>query len=218
MATTEPDDIYFTDGNTTESSENESAVQASSIQDAFDQRQIRTYHYATPEDQEGDQVGKRAGDMAYNEYTKANYRYNGTQWRFFGDTEWNAWTPSISGLSLGTGGYTSIFRFRHVGDSIQCKVKIAIGTGGSVSGNPSFTLPTPAAPPLANYQAFNGIGTIYIGSQIYPTVVVQISQTTGRFYAWNPTTSGYANVDANTPGVMGSAPTGFVIDFTYEPA
>lgn len=211
-----PNGIWYANSGSPYSAETISSLMASSIDEQMGHYALKTYSWDN-QSQRNAATGMDIGDIGVQRDTGTTYKWNGTAWAVFGNSEWKTWSPTLTSLNLGT-GYTSVFQYRYVGESVQVKVKIAIGSGGSVGSNPGFSLPVPASAPLAPNQTFSGLGTIYIGSTIYPMAVVQIGTTVGRFYAWAETSSLYRNVDANSPGAMGSAPTGFVIDFTYEPA
>jgi hypothetical protein len=211
-----PKGIWYPDGTTPYSIETIAGLLASSVDEVVDDYAIKTYKWANSSARDA-QTGMGVGDMGVQSDTNTTYKWNGTAWAVFGNSEWKTWSPTLTALSLGT-GYTSQYMYRYSGDMVQVKLKIAIGSGGSVGSNPTFTLPVPATAAISPYQTLSGLGTIYIGSSIYPMAVLQASTTTARFYAFAGNSSSYLNVTATTPGVMGSAATGFVIDFSYEPA
>lgn len=81
MPLTTPDNIFYADGSTPLSVEAISAAEATSIQEALtNSRAIRSFKWAD-QDAQDDQIDMQAGDEGYRIDTRANYRYNGTQWK-----------------------------------------------------------------------------------------------------------------------------------------
>lgn len=79
MPVTSPDSIYYADGSTAMSAEAISAAQATSVQDALDVRQIKSYVWANATAR-GTQTGMTEGDMGYQRDTNEPYLYTGTAW------------------------------------------------------------------------------------------------------------------------------------------
>lgn len=81
MPLTTPDNIFYADGSTPLSVEAISAAEATSIQEALtNSRAIRSFKWAD-QDAQDNQIDMQAGDEGYRIDTRANYRYNGTQWK-----------------------------------------------------------------------------------------------------------------------------------------
>lgn len=80
MPTTSPDNIYYADTATTSNDVNVSATEASSVQAAFNVRQIRSYKVANAAALTA-LTGMTEGDIADRADIDATYRYNGTSWR-----------------------------------------------------------------------------------------------------------------------------------------
>lgn len=219
MPTTSPDDIFFTDLSLSHSLETESSNQATSIQEALDFRQ--GYNFRWPDSTtQNSQTGMRAGDTGYREDIGVTYRYDGSAWKVFGTSDWQTWSPTLTGITLGTGG-TSVALYRYVGDNVEVRFAFKLGTGGTLGTDPRFTLPQLAEAVIAPYTTYNGNGSMFDNSagQVYPTFVVSYntSQSIVTMYALAPATSGYTNITATVPFTWAINDT-IGVNFTYRPA
>jgi hypothetical protein len=79
--------------------------------------------------------------------------YNGTTWVIF-DIAWNAWTPTLTNLTQGTGATLSAF-YARIGKTIVAQLYITMGTGMVVGGQFSISLPVD----IANANRSLTIGT-----------------------------------------------------------
>ncbi len=55
---------------------------------------------------------------------------------------WTAYTPTTTGITLGTGG-TATGAYLRMGKTIFARVLITLGTGGVLTGTPTIALPAP---------------------------------------------------------------------------
>lgn len=69
--------------------------------------------------------------------------YNGSAWVTF-DIAWNAWTPTLTNLTQGTGATLSAF-YARIGKTIVAQLYITMGTGMTVGGQFSISLPVDIA-------------------------------------------------------------------------
>lgn len=60
------------------------------------------------------------------------------------EAAWGTWTPTITGITLGTGSNT-VARYNQIGKTILFEVQITLGTGGAVTTSVTFTLPVTAS-------------------------------------------------------------------------
>lgn len=84
-----------------------------------------------------------AGMAAYITSEDNWYYYNGTIWATFVGGTWTAYTPTLTNLTLGTGG-TIVARWKRI-DPTTAKVHVALTLGSAafaVSTAPDFTLPS----------------------------------------------------------------------------
>jgi len=79
--------------------------------------------------------------------------YNGSAWVTF-DIAWNAWTPTFTNLTQGSGATTSAF-YARVGKTIVAQVYVTMGTSPTVGGQFSISLPVDHA----NSNRSGSIGT-----------------------------------------------------------
>lgn len=80
MPTTTPDNIYYQDAATLYGGAATSATEASSIQTAFNSRQMFTFRWADASARTG-QTGMRQGDTGYQIDTRTSYVYDNSVWR-----------------------------------------------------------------------------------------------------------------------------------------
>lgn len=115
-----------------------------------------------------------AGDTWYQTDTKAWGVYNGV-WRFW-DTEWQSYTPTVSGISLGSGTVTGLYK--REGSTVRVRVIMVWGSGAS-GAQPRVTLPVTAV--SGYYPPFGviGYGSLHYatGSQVWPAVTTIASTT-----------------------------------------
>lgn len=79
--------------------------------------------------------------------------YNGSAWVTF-DIAWNAWTPTLTNLTQGTGATLSAF-YARIGKTIVAQVYVTMGTSPTVGGQFSISLPVD----IANSNRSGSIGT-----------------------------------------------------------
>jgi len=79
--------------------------------------------------------------------------YNGSAWVTF-DIAWNAWTPTLTNLTQGTGATLSAF-YSRIGKTVVAQLYITMGTGMIVGGQFSISLPVD----IANANRSLTIGT-----------------------------------------------------------
>lgn len=65
--------------------------------------------------------------------------YNGSAWVTF-DIAWNAWTPTFTNLTQGTGAVLQAF-YARIGKTVVAQVYVTMGTGATVGGQFSISLP-----------------------------------------------------------------------------
>jgi hypothetical protein len=79
--------------------------------------------------------------------------YNGSAWVTF-DIAWNAWTPTLTNLTQGTGATLSAF-YARIGKTVVAQVYATMGTTPTVGGQFSISLPVD----IANSNRSISIGT-----------------------------------------------------------
>lgn len=84
---------------------------------------------------------------------------SGGVWGGAGVSPWAAYTPALTGVTLGTGG-TAVFAWRRRGSSVEVSYAITLGTGGTFAANPTFGLPVAAIALSHPYKTYSGRGSI----------------------------------------------------------
>jgi hypothetical protein len=108
---------------------------------------------------------------------------------------WQTWTPTLTGITLGTEAVTS-YHYARIGRIIFWSVSIQLGTGGSTTGQWGFTLPV--APPTGA-RVF-GTGYVYddSGDDFYDCAVMNYDETG---VDQGSTMLGYRSYDYTASGV-----------------
>ena len=121
------------------------------------------------------------GMVAYLEDSNTYTFWNGSAWNdlLWGDA-WVAYTPTLSNITLGSGG-TSSFFYQRVGKMVNVRGRVTLGTSGALSGVATFTLPVNAITADQFWQSgtiLNDSGTFYAG-------VVRVGTSTATVLAMN---------------------------------
>lgn len=129
---------------------------------------------------------------------------------------WQSYTPTLTNLNVGNGSVAA--RWRRIGAKIEVSLEIKLGTSGwSVGTDPKFTLPVPAAPKLAPFGQYNGIGNSYNGGGIGPIVATASATSTTVVQLFAMSGGGYLNIGPSSPGAWQNGAC-FSIEFSYQPA
>jgi hypothetical protein len=93
-----------------------------------------------------------------------------------------AWTPTLTNLTIGTTGAESVHRYSKINEVVVFQSKIVLGTGGSISGNFSITLPVTAS---ATSTIAASVNLIDAANTFYPGSVTMLSTSELAVYAIN---------------------------------
>ena len=156
------------------------------------------------------------GQLAYINLNDIITYYDGSAWRnLVFSSAWVAYTPTLTNITLGSGG-TSAFYYQVVGKQVNVRGRIVLGTAGSLTGIPSFTLPVNA---VTSNQFWNtSVRLLDFGTETY---LGQVSlSTTGA----QINCIGASGTYATSLSVNGTRPMTWTlndqmdISFTYEAA
>lgn len=156
------------------------------------------------------------GMVAYLEDTNTYTFWNGSAWNdlLWGDA-WVAYTPTLSNITLGSGG-TSSFFYQRVGKMVNVRGRITLGGSGALSGVATFTLPVNAITADQFWQS----GTIMndSGTTFYPGVV-RVGTSSATVLAFNAagTHTTAVNTAFNVPFTWASGDI-LNVGFSYEAA
>jgi len=128
---------------------------------------------------------------------------------------WTAWTPTLTNLTLGTSP-TSVHRYSLINKIVVMRSKIVLGTGGSMGGVFSMTLPVTAA---ATHSVTAAVNFINSGGSFFPGSATNITTTAMELHAINAAST-YAVLTQVTTGIPFGWDVGDIItiDATYEAA
>jgi len=98
------------------------------------------------------------GVRCYITGTKTEYRHDGTGWIVMAEPE-QTYTPTLAGVVIGTTGALNTGRYRRSDGFITLHTVLVLGTGGSLSGTCTVTLP----PGITSGPIVNGM----IGAWLY---------------------------------------------------
>ena len=134
---------------------------------------------------------------------------------------WTAYTPTSTSVTLGTGSLQGWYT--KIGKTIHGRIRLSLGSGGSISGTIVLGLPEVVAPELKTSQGYF-IGTAKIldaGVAEYPLDIIVNGDQEVKFYA-DSTSASYAksiNVDSTVPVASGLGNGDVLLaTFTYEAA
>lgn len=133
MPTTSPDSIYYADGTTPASIATITAAIATSVQNALNVRETKSYSWAD-ETSRNAQTGMVAGEIGYQVDTDIYYIYSGSAWRVWAKQP-TAYTPAFTGLPL----TSSSFVYSIAGGVVN--VTGTATASGAATGAISFSLP-----------------------------------------------------------------------------
>jgi hypothetical protein len=112
---------------------------------------------------------------------------------------WIAWTPTVTNVTKGTGS-AETYVFARLGKLIFVRGTLQLGTGGTVTGSPTFSLPvTPNAGISTNAPQFNNIFLDVSASAQYQGHGIIVS---GNAVLRNWTVSGTAIIQQNPSGTV----------------
>jgi len=120
--------------------------------------------------------------MAYKLWTAGDVLTADDLNNSFDASGWTSYTPTLSGLTLGTGGVMTA-RYAQIGKTLLLEFLITFGTGGAIPSQPSITVPSGKNIKTAMYGG--GFGTIYNASTNYPMLVTNNGATSLAFYIMN---------------------------------
>ena len=126
------------------------------------------------------------GQLCYLESTDVVQYYTGAAWASVGATEWAAWTPTWTNLTVGNATQTA--RYSQSGKTVFFSLKLVLGSTSSVGAQPTFTWPVAAASQTAAETGVVQVLYLDAGSQIVlgaadprqrSTTICKITGTTG---------------------------------------
>lgn len=110
--------------------------------------------------------------------------YNGSAWVTF-DVTWNAWTPTITNLTQGTGAVTQAY-YARIGKTIVAQAYITLGTSPTVSGGFQISLPVDHSSSNRSLAVGNVLMRDSVAARSYSGIVyLQGSPGSARFQALN---------------------------------
>jgi hypothetical protein len=115
---------------------------------------------------------------------------------------WVAYTPVLTGVTLGTGG-TVEAAYLKFGKTYIVRVEITLGTGGTITGEVSFTLPVTAK---QGRRTGTAVGRITNGGNPYQLVCWSASSTTAQLIRYVvPATGVVTALSASAPGTWANS-------------
>ena len=131
---------------------------------------------------------------------------------------WDSWSCTTTNITLGTGG-SIVTTYKQIGKTVHFYIKVQLGTGGSLGGQPTFT------PPVTMHSKYS-TGNQVLGLAWYEDVGIGNSIGLIWVTAGNirPAAMGVGSSYANWSGLSGSLPFTWgdgdymVLASTYEAA
>lgn len=132
--------------------------------------------------------------------------------------EWITYTPTLTGITLGSGGSVSA-RYRKVGRRVELRVRVAFGTGGAVTSQPIIGLPITTEDGLTEW--FDGTGMLKDANGSEWFAIMRKTGIGGQFAPYvlsnSLAYSAFANVAASIPFTWTSGDT-MVFNLSYDVA
>jgi hypothetical protein len=156
------------------------------------------------------------GQLAYINLNDIITYYDGSAWRnLVFSSAWVAYTPTLTNVTLGSGG-TSAFYYQIIGKQVNVRGRILLGTGGSLGGIPTFSLPVNAVITGQFWGA--GVSLLDFGVQNY-TGAVTLTTTVAQVNCVSASGAyaGFLSVNATRPFTWG-AQDQMDFSFSYEAA
>jgi hypothetical protein len=147
-----------------------------------------------------------------------NY-YNGTAWvSALPIGAWTAYTPTISGITFGTGS-TTTFSFCQIGKTVHVRGLLSLGTGGTVTGTNFFSMPVTASSFYSSTFIPIGVVAFTNLSSYFPGTCYTASNTSVTAFAHNA--AGTITVNSTPTSISPftwAVNHKFILSFTYEAA
>ncbi len=141
--------------------------------------------------------------------------YDGTSWRPISTSSYTSYSPTLVNVTLGTGG-TSVFSYSVSGTQVNVRGAITFGTGGALTGSPTFTLPLTA---VAGQSIFGSARFTDTGTADYAGSTIYASTTTATMRCFNAAGTYAVNtiLSGTVPFTFGNTDV-IAVNFTYEAA
>lgn len=201
MATTSPDNIWTPDAGDDYALTTDLAAMADTIQDAITSNRTDLSGVDSARPANGS-PGLVAGMTWYSTDTDTEWRYSGTAWRIWVQPP-RAYTPTLSGLTLGNGTLTG--RASRVGTRVSFSIGLAAGSTTVPTGAVSLGLPF-ASETSVPFKQF-GTGTFRLGTANSYPLMARWFSTTPSEIALNALSSSTATVGTGS-NISNSFPTG----------
>jgi len=146
------------------------------------------------------------GALWYDTTTDSDWRKLGGAWEQLG--QWTAYTPTITGLTLGNG--TATGRYHRIGDTVHLHISIDIGSTTTM-GSAAIALP------FATLSEVGGVATLIRVGGSRQLGQARVNGSTVIVYAVVPSTGNNVSLDATTPFTW-TADSFILVDATYEAA
>jgi hypothetical protein len=155
------------------------------------------------------------GMVTYQEQADHLTIYNGSAWVVF-DVGWNAWTPTFTNLTQGTGGTTSAF-YARIGKTIVAQVYVTMGTTApTVGGQIGISLPVAPASTTRSLNVGNCFMRDSVGGRSWLGTVF-LNSTEARMQVTGANlTYGYAVTQSATIPHTWAANDYFSFTITYQ--
>jgi len=146
------------------------------------------------------------GALWYDTTTSSEWRKVGGAWGQLG--QWTAYTPTITGLTLGNGTVTA--RYQRIGNTVHLHISIDIGSTTTM-GSAAIALP------FATLSEVGGVATLIRVGGSRQLGQARVNGSTVIVYAVVPSTGNNVSLDATTPFTW-TADSFILVDATYEAA
>lgn len=138
MPTTSPDSIYYADGTTPASIATITAAMATSVQNALNVRETKSYSWADATAKAA-QTGMATGEIGHQIDNDTYYIYSGSAWRIWAKQP-TAYTPTLGGIT--STAFTTAFVYSIAGGVVNVTGNVVMT--GAVTGSGTFRVSLPS--------------------------------------------------------------------------
>jgi len=154
-------------------------------------------------------------DLLWKDTTdKIEYMRTGGGWKAW-NSGWLAYTPTLTSITLGTGG-TASFAYRYVNGDVHLKWLVVLGSGGTWNA-PVFTTPTSMSSAHLTLFSKVGNGAVHSFTQPWDVSAYRVSATEIRLHLTGGSPSTFVLITSTVP-VAVSAGLGLSGRAEYTPA
>lgn len=152
--------------------------------------------------------GQLDGDAIAADSIDPNHLVSGTGTTWV----WQAWTPSYSGITVGSG--TVVARFTQTGKTVHAYWKLTVAADTSIASGCTVSLPVTASSNYQQFDSIQGVQSVNDGGAVVHAGVPLFNSTSAVVFAWYAATT---TLNTTFP-ITEAAGDIVILNVTYEAA